>query len=303
MRKISIILLISAFSSLYVFANDPAGFIIEIKGELNPYRIFSVFLMPNEEIKVRCDTPIILKSALVKCVHSTDLQWTIQAPEAPGVHPLKIANEGGGEMSINVMVLTPISKKKGEYLNSYRIGNYPIKPFKGNPIYNRPVGLFEVTKENMHILLTPHFKLEQFLCKQQSGFPKYLIIRERLLLKLEYLLDRLTEQGFEIETFGFISGYRTPYYNKLIQNVAYSRHVYGGAADIFIDQNNDGNMDDLNNDGIIDEKDVKVFYNIVESEFKKPSYDKYKGGLGFYKKNDVHSGFIHVDVRGWKARW
>ena len=206
-------------------------------------------------------------------------------------------------MHLNVMVLTPISQKKGEYLNGYRIGNYPTQPLRDNPIYNRPVGLFEVTESNENMKLTPHFTLRQFLCKQAGDHPKYVIIRERLLLKLEYLLEKTNRTGYTIETFGFISGYRTPFYNKSIKNVQYSRHVYGGAADIFIDQDKNGAMDDLNKDGVIDDKDVQVFYQIVDSEYDKKDYHKFRGGLGFYKRNKVHHGFIHVDVRGTKARW
>jgi hypothetical protein len=216
---------------------------------------------------------------------------------------LKILNSLNNEIHLNVLVITPISEKKGEYLNGYRIGNYPLSSTQGNPIYNRPKGFFEVTEENQNMLLTPHFTLRQFLCKQTSDYPKYLILRERLLLKLEYLLEKVNSNGYNIETFGFISGFRTPYYNKVIRNVSKSRHIYGGAADIYMDQDHDGYMDDLNYDGITDEKDVRIFYNLVEGEFGKSSYDRFKGGLGFYKKNNVHNGFIHVDVRGWRARW
>ena len=120
---------------------------------------------------------------------------------------------------------------------------------------------------------------------------------------MEYLLEKVNSLGYTIDTFGFISGFRTPYYNKAIRNVSRSRHLYGGAADIYIDQNQDGYMDDLNGDSITDEKDVRIFYNWVEEELGKSSYERFKGGLGFYKKNGIHQGFIHVDVRGWKARW
>ena len=57
-------------------------------------------------------------------------------------------------------------------------------------------------------------------------------------------------------------------------------------------------MDDLNNDKVVDEKDIKISYNLVDEEYKKSEYNNYKGGPGFYKKNAVHSGYIHVDVRG-----
>ena len=252
-----------------------------------------------------------IKSTSIIYVESEDLEiqekpntgWEVKSSSAPGVYNVQIKDSKENRMTINVLVLTPLTSKKGAYLNGYRIGNYPATALKGNPIYNKPKGLFEVTTENQDLQLTPHFTLKQFLCKQGGGYPKYLIIREQLLLKLEYLLEKVNDNGFTIETFGFISGYRTPFYNASIRNVQYSRHVYGGAADIFIDQNKDGSMDDLNNDGRIDEQDVKIFHDIVSKEFDKPSYDKFKGGLGFYRKNARHNGFIHVDVRGWKARW
>lgn len=285
------------------FTNDRAGFSIEINGETIPYKLFSVFVLPGEQFTIKSDTSLLITGEGMKILISEPKNWKLQAPVKPGTYQANIKDLYGNKMHLNVLVLTPISEKKGEYLNGYRIGNYPMKPLNGNPIYNRPKGFFEVTEANKDLQLSPHFTLNQFLCKQAGDFPKYVIVRSLLLLKLEYLLEKVNQNGFEIDTFGFISGYRTPYYNKMIKNVPYSRHVYGGAADIYISSNGTGGMEDLNKDGAIDEKDVSVFYNIVEGEFSKPSYDKYKGGLGFYRKNSRHNGFIHVDVRGWKARW
>ncbi len=281
---------------------EKAGFTVEINGETNPYSTYSTFVLPGAGCSVSSGAAIVLTSNHLNLPPSPSRQWKFTAPTQPGVYSLEI-KQADRSMHINLLVLTPLSDKKGEYLNGYRIGNYPATPLNGNPIYNKPKGFFEVTKENQHMLLTPHFRVSQFVCKQNDDFPKYIIVRERLLLKLEYLLEKVNNNGYSIETFGFISGYRTPYYNKLINNVPYSRHVYGGAADIYISQNQSGDMDDLNQDGVVDEKDVRIFYNIVELEFDKPSYDKYRGGLGFYRKNTRHNGFIHVDVRGWKARW
>jgi hypothetical protein len=284
--------------------SEKAGFTINILGETNPYKIYSVFVLPDSQFNITSETDILISSQTVEISQTDSKSWKVITPGVSGeIYTLKITNALNNEMRLNILILTPISEKKGEYLNGYRIGNYPISSPQSNPIYNRPKGFFEVTEDNQDILLTPHFTIRQFICKQNSGFPKYLIIRERLLLKLEYLLELVNGSGYTINTFGFISGFRTPYYNKVIKNVSKSRHLYGGAADIFIDQNNDGSMDDLNKDGITDEKDVKIFYNIVETEFGKPGYDKFKGGLGFYRKNGLHNGFIHVDVRGWKARW
>lgn len=285
------------------FENGKAGFSISIMGEVNSYKIFSVFILPGTESNITSDSEINISSDKVQIKNMNGKSWSIIAPAQSGAYTIRIANTRSEEIRLNFLVLTPISEKQGEYMNGYRIGHYPQITSQTNPVYHRPGGLFEVTEENKDMFLTPHFKLSQFLCKQESSYPKYIIIRERLLLKLEYLLEKVNREGYEIETFGFISGFRTPYYNKSIKNVSRSRHIYGGAADIYIDQDYDGRMDDLNGDNITDQKDVRIFYNIVEKESECPEYERYKGGLGLYRKNDRHHGFIHVDVRGWKARW
>lgn len=205
---------------------------------------------------------------------------------------------------LNVFVMLPFKELKGEYLNGYRIGRYPSTPLKGLSIYKVPKGFIEVTKENEEIFMTPHFQLKQFVCKQESNYPKYIVLRERLLLKLELILERVNEKGYPCKTFNIMSGYRTPYYNQVIGNVKYSRHLWGGAADIFIDENPcDQVMDDLNRDGRIDYHDAKVLYDIIDSMYGKPWYSKFLGGLAWYKKTSSHGPFVHVDVRGYKARW
>ncbi len=304
MRILTFFIVFILSSHSFAYDSQRAGFTVTINGELNPYRIFSTFVMPGAEIVISSTEAITVSSSEV-AVNATSFntRWKLKAPNSPGAYIASVSNKDGKAITVNILVLTPLSQMKGEYLNGYRIGNYPAQPLRGNPIYNAPKGLFEVTTSNQDLKLSPHFTLKQFICKQAGGPPKYLIVRERLLLKLEFILERVNEKGYAIETFGFISGYRTPFYNKSIKNVQYSRHVYGGAADIFIDQNKDGSMDDLNKDGRIDEQDVRIFFNIVESEYSKDRYSKFVGGLGFYRKNSRHNGFIHVDVRGSRARW
>ena len=100
-----------------------------------------------------------------------------------------------------------------------------------------------------------------------------------------------------------MSGYRTPYYNKKIGNVKYSRHVYGNAADVYVDINGDGVIDDLNSDGKNNMDDGLVLFKIVNSFDKDPGFNELLGGIGKYKKNSRHTYFIHIDTRGYKARW
>ena len=125
-----------------------------------------------------------------------------------------------------------------------------------------------------------------------------------ILNKLEYLLVQVNKKGFYADTFHIMSGYRTPYYNKMLGNVELSRHVFGDAADIYIDVNpRDGQMDDLNGDGRVNIKDANLLYNTVEESYNNREYKEYIGGLGLYRKTSSHSPFIHIDTRGYKARW
>jgi uncharacterized protein YcbK (DUF882 family) len=109
--------------------------------------------------------------------------------------------------------------------------------------------------------------------------------------------------GYPVETFGVISGYRTPYYNKQIGNVPNSRHIYGDAMDFFIDLDGDGRMDDLNGDGDNNRADVDILFEIVKEFKRRPENSELAGGVGRYYQVSHHGGFIHVDTRGYKARW
>ena len=207
-------------------------------------------------------------------------------------------------MVINLIVMVPLKIDSKGTMQGYRIGKYPDIPLKGLGIYKPPRGLIRVDPEMLVLPLSPHFTLGQFMCKQAGDYPKFLLVRTGLLIKLEYLLELVNHKGFATDTFYVMSGFRTPYYNDAIGNVRYSRHQWGGAADIFIDSNpKDGVMDDLNRDGVIDVRDAAVLYRLFDDESFKDGYKPMIGGLGQYKKTSSHGPFVHVDVRGFRARW
>jgi uncharacterized protein YcbK (DUF882 family) len=130
------------------------------------------------------------------------------------------------------------------------------------------------------------------------------VLRERLLLKLEMLLEEVRSAGIQAGGFRIVSGYRTPFYNRRIGNeTRYSRHVYGDAADIFIDDDDDGQMDDLNADGKVSLDDAQTLANVIEGLSDKSWYQPFEGGLGIYKPTRTHGPFLHIDVRGFPARW
>lgn len=229
-------------------------------------------------------------------------QWT--APTAPGLYPIRVvAPNQRDSITLQVFVLVPYAQMQGEYVNGYRIGRYPSRAIRGLAIYAPPVGFVEVTRENENTLVSPHFRLKQFLCKQAGGYPKYVVLNEQLLQKLEYLLELANSAGYTASTFTVMSGFRTPAYNRSLGNVPYSRHTWGAAADIFIDENRDGRMDDLNSDGKSDVRDAEVLYGLFDAATNVPELQGLIGGMGKYRPTAAHGPFVHIDVRDRKARW
>lgn len=206
---------------------------------------------------------------------------------------------------LQAMPSLPASAIEGGLLNGYVIGDNPLPHSRPeyHHLYQRPTHFIEVTAENRSNPVSAHFRLEQFLCKQVSGYPKYLVLQPSLLELLERLMTHLRGQGYTISTLGVISGYRTPWYNKKIGNTPNSRHVYGDAMDFFIDQDGDGRMDDLDGDGSVTNADVDFLYELVDEFRRLPENADLVGGVGRYYANGRHSGFVHVDTRGYSSRW
>ncbi len=292
------------------FSDGKLSFSVKVQGVTTAYRELAVSVMPEATMSLEVSaTPAAGSYEATSSGGTLRLikpgKWEWRAPAAPALYSLTIrAADSGEAMRLNAFVLVPRSRVKDGRLNGYRIDSYPAIPLKGLEIYKPPQGFIEVTEDNVDTHVSPHFTLRQFLCKQSGGYPKYVVVRERMLLKLELLLEHVNAAGFRCDTFHVMSGYRTPFYNRSIGNVKYSRHVYGGAADIFIDVNpRDGNMDDLNGDGTIDVYDAGVLYDLIDGLYGTDTYKAFVGGLGRYKKNPAHGPFVHVDVRGFRARW
>jgi hypothetical protein len=293
------------------YKSGKSGFSVRFGDEITPYHVTGVFVLPSQKLEIEAtgnstDTRYILLSHAGHQKRLTNNGWEWQAPDKKGLYPVRIIDPVSADtVLLNIFVMVPRSEKKGDYLNGYRIGKYPLTPLNGLEAYRAPHGFIEVTPENENTLISPNFTLRQFLCKQAGDYPKYVVLRERLLLKLELLLEESNNNGISANTFTVMSGYRTPYYNRSIGNAQYSRHVYGDAADIYIDQNpKSGVMDDLNGDGVVDYKDAALLYDMVENLYHEQWYKQYIGGLGAYKERyPVRGPFIHVDARGSRARW
>lgn len=279
---------------------------VMINGHIIPYPVFAIFVMPG--------TPI--SAGFVDAVSGAKITFDgrevgadipeIIAPEEPGLSVLELRNALTGETGrVHVFTMVPAKQVgKDGRLNGYRIDAYPHQPLRGLDIYQPPRGFVEVTAENAGVRLSPNFTLGEFVSKQPSGYPKYVVLRSSLLLKLENILASLNNAGHRADGLVIMSGYRTPFYNRSIGNVQYSRHVWGGAADIYVDNEpRDGRMDDMNGDGKVDRNDAKWFASFVEEMSRKGKFGPRIGGLGVYGTTSAHGPFIHVDVRGTRARW
>ena len=204
------------------------------------------------------------------------------------------------------IALYPFDVKRGAELDGYRIGFWPgeHRPISGP--YANPVGFIEVTPENENLHVSAHFRLRDFLTHDQASvWPKYLVLREDLIDKLELVIAQLEADGHPVRHMTVMSGFRTPQYNATGGNIAgrdeMSRHMYGDASDVFVDNDRNGRMDDLNGDGRIDYRDAQVI--LAASEKVEREYPDLVGGGGVYSATPAHGPFAHIDVRGDRARW
>ena len=284
---------------------DAAGAIRSVRDPVE-----SLFVLPDSSRVLRAaGAPagaFLAESEAGALTRLAEGRWRWTAPSDPG-GPYRITlrhRESAEQVVLNAFVLVPREEKEGPRLNGYRIGHYPATTLGGNPIYRPPVGFVEVTEENQDARVSPRFRLRHFPAKQGTAFPKYVALQPELLTKLERLVDALNERGHPTRSLFVMSGYRTPYYNRRIGNVKYSRHQWGGAADVFVDERpRNGVMDDLNRDGDVNVEDARLLYRVVDSLDRAAETRALVGGLGLYRANSVRGPFVHVDVRGSVARW
>jgi uncharacterized protein YcbK (DUF882 family) len=232
------------------------------------------------------------------------------APRRPGIYGISVElGKARREVErLSLVTLVPFSEKKDSRIGLYYLGNWPYEGGEKprSSAYASPEGFVEVTLENRDQHVSEHFRLRDFLTKGQSDvWPKYLVIDPKLIDKLELVIQELESQGHAVRHVQIMSGFRTPYYNHAGGNTGgranLSRHMYGDAADVFVDDDRNGTMDDLNHDGRLDVRDAEVLARAVERV--EAAHPALVGGVGIYKACCGHGPFTHVDVRGYRARW
>lgn len=207
---------------------------------------------------------------------------------------------------LSLITLLPFADKVNGRVGDYHLGRFPAeKRPPRSAAYENPDGFIEVTLENKDTPVSEHFRLSDFLTHDQKNvWPKYLVLREALVDKLELVMVELQRRGIDAQRMRVMSGFRSPQYNQRgvgRGRARDSRHQYGDAADIMVDNNGDNRLDDLNRDGRVNSKDMRILAEAVESVERQ--YPELVGGLGLYRANSARGPFIHVDVRGQRARW
>jgi len=234
---------------------------------------------------------------------------TFAAPGRPGIWSLalKVGNAIKPLADFSVITLRPATEKRAGRLGLYYIGNWPAAR-KGRPgvNYDPPNGFIEVTQQSQNTQLSDHFRLKDFFPHdQQNVWPKYIVVDMKLIDKMELVLADLETRGINPNGVRVMSGFRTPQYNTgggdPRGRAALSRHMYGDASDIFIDNDGNGQMDDLNHDGRVNIADAKVIQDAANRVER--AHPSLIGGVGIYSGTSAHGPFTHIDTRGYPARW
>ena len=237
------------------------------------------------------------------------------APRGSGIWQIAIqlGNALRPVSDFSLISLVPLSERENGRIGNYFIGRWPTEntrvraPTKA-PVgrYSPPSGLIEVTPDNADVHVSEHFTLRDFLTHDQADvWPKYLVLQLRLVDKLELVLADLKAHGIDPSGVHVMSGFRSPQYNATggdpIGRADLSRHMYGDAADIYIDDDHDGQMDDLNHDHRVSIDDARVIEAAVDRV--EAAHPELIGGAGVYVAAPGHGPFIHIDTRGYRARW
>lgn len=230
-------------------------------------------------------------------------------PSGPGIWNLllRIGDAMKPVPDFSIVRLVPLSEKRGGRIGSYLIGSWPNETGPArSAAYAPPRGLVQVTPQNLNTQISEHFRLRDFLTKGQDNvWPKYVALSTRLLDKLELTIQELEKSGHPVTDVGVISGFRTPQYNahggETGGRGTLSRHMYGDAMDFYVDNDGNGRMDDLNGDGVVNIADARVLAAAADRVERK--YPVLIGGIGTYRPTGAHSGFVHIDTRGFRARW
>jgi uncharacterized protein YcbK (DUF882 family) len=124
-----------------------------------------------------------------------------------------------------------------------------------------------------------------FVRKNLDGNVQILLLDKTLLYRILDFILELEERGLNSKGFYVRESFRHPTWNDERGGAYQSQHIYGRAADLIIL--------DINADGKINSGDKDIALEIFEKIIGNT------GGIGKYPGTKT----IHIDVRGYRARW
>jgi hypothetical protein len=249
----------------------------------------------NQTVTVRCVKGVTLKGA-----DGADVSSALEAT-----------------WSLRVFVQYPYDREGRGLIESFPIGVYPDENGPRAPStvkeaassYHPPKWFAKVGKDQRATLISPHFKIGEFCSPYSEADPTFVAVAPRLIERLESARARLVAPDRPDPRLVILRAFLSPneadqLRRKGLALTEFSRHLYGDAVAVIVDQDNDGVMDDLNADGKADLLDVDYLSRVFEQiERETRSY----GGLG------IHAGptdpllpktpYLSVDCRGKRARW
>lgn len=128
-------------------------------------------------------------------------------------------------------------------------------------------------KKDWNKKVSAHFSVYEFACSDKSDT----VLVDTLLIEVLEQIRSHFGKPVKIN-----SAYRTPAYNISIGGSPRSQHCLGTAADI----------------RIVGVDPIQIALYVASL----PYFQKH-GGIGYYSRAQVTSGFVHVDVRVTPSRW
>jgi hypothetical protein len=266
------------------------------------------FALPAQEISYPLDVhgdPTALQYAWIR-VGDTALSTASQpltgdkvsSPPEAGFYHLELLKSGQRRSveGLTLAVLVPFTEKEKGMLRGYRIGTYLAERMRSKT--PPPEGFLEISPPDVELPITKHLKVGDFLNHDQVGvWPSYAAVNPKLLDKLELVIQEIArwhgDKAVADIDIDVHSGFRAPEHNRRVRRAASdSQHQYGDAADVAIDANGDGRIT------AIDSRMVGLAVEIVELK-----HPELVGGLGIYTTGHSSTNYVHIDVRGRRARW
>lgn len=128
-------------------------------------------------------------------------------------------------------------------------------------------------KKDWNKKVSAHFSVYEFACSDHS---------DTVLIDMELVSILEQVRAHFGAAVNINSAYRTPAYNVSVGGSPNSQHCKGTAADIWIKG--------------VDPIRIALYLSSL------PYFAK-RGGIGYYSRTVLTSGFVHVDVRTTRSRW